>query len=66
MGSARYLKVDGQDLFYPEYADQGGGVARNLDHDRAFAALMSARLGSTSLQAGGAGGTRAFRQALSG
>jgi outer membrane receptor protein involved in Fe transport len=51
MGSARYLKVDGQDLFYPEYADQGG-VARGLDHDEAFAALVSARLGNSSLRAG--------------
>jgi outer membrane receptor protein involved in Fe transport len=51
VGSARYLKVDGQDLFYPEYADQGG-VARGLDHDEAFAALVSARLGSSSLRAG--------------
>ncbi len=51
VGSARYLKVDGQDLFYPEYADQGG-VARELDHDEAFAALVSARLGSSSLRAG--------------
>lgn len=50
-GSARYLKVDGQDLFYPEYADQGG-VARGLDHDEAFAALVSARLGDSSLRAG--------------
>lgn len=51
VGSARYLKVDGQDLFYPEYAAQGG-VARGLDHDEAWAALVSARLGSTSLRAG--------------
>ena len=51
VGSARYLKVDGQDQFYPEYADQGG-VARALDHDEAFAALVSARLGSSSLRAG--------------
>jgi iron complex outermembrane receptor protein len=51
VGSARYLKVDGQDLFYPEYADEGG-VARGLDHDEAFAALVSARLGSSSLRAG--------------
>ena len=50
-GSARYLKVDGQDLFFPEYADQGG-VARGLDHDEAFAALVSARLGKTALRAG--------------
>lgn len=50
-GSARYLKIDGQDLFYPEYKDQGG-VARRLDYDEAFAALVSARLGSTSLRTG--------------
>jgi outer membrane receptor protein involved in Fe transport len=50
-GSARYLKVDGQDLFYPEYADQGG-VARGLDHDEAFAALVSARLGTSTFRAG--------------
>ena len=51
VGSARYLNVEGHDLFYPEYADQGG-VARGLDHDEAFAALVSARLGSSSLRAG--------------
>lgn len=51
VGSARYLAVDGQDLDYPEYADQGG-VARELDHDRALAAPLSARLGSSSLRAG--------------
>lgn len=51
MSSVRYLSVDGQDHAYPEYADQGG-VARGLDDDRAFAALVSARVGSASLRAG--------------
>ena len=56
-GSARYLTVDGQDLAYAEYADQGG-VARNLDYGRAFAALASARLGSTTLRVGGSWGEK--------
>lgn len=52
LGSARALSVDGQDLVYPEYAESGG-VARGLDHDEAYAALLSARLGGWTLRAGG-------------
>lgn len=60
--AASALDVDGQDLFYPEYVGvgDGDGVARDLDRDRAFGALISARYGKTSVRAGATSRSKRF------
>jgi iron complex outermembrane receptor protein len=43
LGSFIGSRVDGQDLFYPEYADTpSGGIAHDLDFDKSYGGLLSA------------------------
>lgn len=56
--SVNALDVPGRDHFYSEYADEGDGVARGLDGDRAVGMLLSARLEGTALHAGATSRTK--------
>ena len=43
LGSAFLSRVDGQDLYYPEYAGTpSGGVAHGLDFEKSYAGILSA------------------------
>lgn len=44
LGSAFLSRVDGQDLFYPEYAGTpSGGVAHGLDFEKSYGGILSAK-----------------------